>query len=265
MINALRWAALVAAAVTITLNASYGFKSSATLAYAVLFASLNAALDVAKCACLPVALHCWRQSRHASAILLSLLFLPLLANSLWCGLAEVSVNRAAAQTTFADDTDRRGRLTLEHQRLTAERNALATNRLFAAAASCALPRTDSQRQLCTRHDQLNQQISDLDASLTTDRPSDPAPHLAWLATWTGVSLPVLLLASAVWPIALAELCSSLGFFVTTSPPQDAPASRQQGFSEPNTTTAAPPPETRPKAVLGGPPMPTLRWSSAGIR
>ena len=265
MIHALRWAALVAATVTITLNATYGFKSSATLAYAVLFASLNAALDVAKCACLPVALHCWRQARHGSAILLCLLFVPLLANSLWCGLAEVSTNRATAQTTFADDADRRNRLSHDHQLLSAERDALIVNRVFNAAASCALPRTDSQRQLCSRYSQLNQQLVDLDVALTATRPHDPAPHVTWLATWTGLSLPMLLLASAFWPIALAELCSSLGFFVTNSSPQAALGGPQPGFSEPNVMASASPPETPPKPVLGPPNAPTLRWSPTGPR
>lgn len=264
MIAALRWAAVVAAAVTITLNASYGFKSSATLTYALLFAALNAALDVAKCACLPVALHCWRTNRSAAALLLGLLFLPLLANSLWCGLAEVSANRAAAQTTFADDTDRRERLTREHQRLTTERQALTSNRLFATATNCALPRSDNQRQLCSQYSQLNQQLANLDTDLATTRAIDPAPHLAWLATWTGVSMPLLLLVSAFWPIALAELCSSLGFFVTNSP-QDAPQRPQEDFSAPTTVAANAPPETHSKAVLNAPPAPTIRWSTAGPR
>ncbi|MBX9861155.1 MAG: hypothetical protein K2Y42_00255 [Hyphomicrobium sp.] len=253
----LRLASLVAAAVTITLNATYGFKTSAVLQYAILFAALNAALDIAKCACLVGASRAWRTRQPVAAVLLFLLFWPLLANSLWCGLSEVAFNRASEQSQFNTDDGNRTRAAATHQRAGAELQTLEANPLFKSSTACALPKTQRERALCSSHASAKNTLREADAILIATPAADPSPQITLLATWTGYDMATLLLATALWPIALAELCSSVGFYLSASPARTG--SRWNRFRRQNEITPAQTPKTSPK------PQPTphaqegLRW------
>lgn len=259
MILALRFAATIAALVTITLNASYGFKASTTLDYAVLFALLNAALDIAKCACLPCARLAWQTGERTAALLLLALFLPLLMNSLWCGFAEVAFNRAAVQSTLTVAATTHDRATAEHRRLTRDLETLTANPLFEASAACAIPRTDRQRSLCSRHRDLMQARDRLTPDLSLAPPADPTPHLTLLAGWTGAPLPLLLIGTAFWPIALAELCGSLGFYLSARPQPDRTKRRHKRFWSLSEAEQPPPPQTAPQPLSSANGTPPLRW------
>ncbi|MBL8845202.1 MAG: hypothetical protein JNN24_05480 [Hyphomicrobium zavarzinii] len=253
----LRFASLVAAAVTITLNATYGFKTSAFLQYAILFAALNAALDIAKCACLVGASRSWRAGQPLAALILFLMFWPLLANSLWCGLSEVAFNRASEQSQFNADDGNRTRAAVNHQRTSAELLKLEASPLFKSSTACALAKTPRERALCTTHASAKSQLAEADAILATKPAADPAPQITLLANWTGYDMATLLLATALWPIALAELCGSVGFYLSASP--DRTERRWYRFRKQNGATPSSTPETPPK------PQPTphtqegLRW------
>lgn len=145
---AFRIAAMIAAIVTVTLNAVYGFKTSTVLEYAILFAALNAALDIAKCSCLVGASRAWRSGQWLPAILLFLLFWPLLANSLWCGLSEVTFNRTAETTRFAADAQTRDIASAEHSNATNELADLKASPQYKSSTACALPKTNRETQLC---------------------------------------------------------------------------------------------------------------------
>lgn len=214
---ALRIAAIVASLVTITLNAAYGFKTSAVLEYAVLFATLNATLDVAKCACLVGASRAWQAGRPVAAIILFLLFWPLLANSLWCGLSEVAFNRAGEQSHFATATRTRALADETHKRAAKELADLEANRAYKASTACALPRNSSERTLCAKHADATRRMQEAAGTLTHHPTNDPAPQITLLASWTGYDRPLLLLAAALWPIVLAELCGSVGFYLSATP------------------------------------------------
>lgn len=214
---ALRIASLVAALVTITLNATYGFKTSTVLEYAILFAALNAALDVAKCACLAGAGRAWRNGQRVGAVILFLLFWPLLANSLWCGLSEVAFNRASEQTRFAADAQARTLAAEAHKKAASERADLEASPHYKSSTACALPKTSRERTLCTSHAAATARLHAAADALARQPADDPAPQITLLAAWTGYDLAVLLLATALWPIALAELAGSVGFWLTSKP------------------------------------------------
>lgn len=252
---ALRIASFVAAAVTITLNAVYGFKTSTVLHYAILFATLNAALDIAKCACLVGASRAWQTGQPVAAVLLFLMFWPLLANSLWCGLSEVAFNRSAEQSQFNADDGARTRAAATHRRAAAELERLEASPLYKSSTACALPKTQRERALCTSHASAKSERAGADATLTTKPAADPAPQITLLATWTGYDLATLLLATALWPIALAELCGSIGFYLSASP--DRTGRRWNRFWKKNDAHQPPAPKT--------PPKPQARADAQGIR
>jgi hypothetical protein len=209
-----RIAALVAAVVTITLNAAYGFKTSTVFEYAVLFAALNAALDIAKCSCLVGASRAWRSGQWLPAILLFLLFWPLLANSLWCGLSEVTFNRAAEATRYAADTQSRDLASAARKSASDELANLKASPYYKSSTACALPKTNREHQLCDNIEAATDQLRKATETLALQPATDPAPQMNLLASLTGFELPALHLAAAFWLIALAELCGSLGFYLS---------------------------------------------------
>lgn len=254
---ALRLASLVAAAVTITLNATYGFKSSPVLQYAILFAALNAALDIAKCACLVGASRAWREGQPLAAFILFVMFWPLLANSLWCGLSEVSFNRASEQTQFNADDGNRTRAAAKHKRAAADLLNIEASPLFKSSTACALPKTQRERTLCTSHAFAKKQVAEADAILATKPAADPAPEITLLAAWTGYDLATLLLATALWPIALAELCGSVGFYLSASPHR---AGRHWNrFRKQNEPSSPPASRTSPKPQPTSKTQGSIRW------
>lgn len=210
---ALRLAAVVAALVTITLNAHHGFKASQVFEYAVLFAALNAALDVAKCSCLAGMHQAWRLSRYPAALLLFLLFWPLFLNSLWCGLSEVAISRAGEIEQHVAASQIRARAEVDYQRLIGEMATMKASPTFAASAACALPKSQTAREYCSKLAALQTSIAGISAELDRTHIKDPEPQLTLVAQLTGWELPQLQLGVALWPVLLAELVGSVGFYL----------------------------------------------------
>lgn len=212
---ALRLAAIVAALVTITLNAHHGYKSSVVVEYAVLFATLNATLDLAKCSCLVGMGKAWQQRRPITALLLLALFLPLFANSLWCGVAEVVTSRAAdtGHTVVANQT--RARAEADHTRLTAELATMQASPTFTASAGCALPKSQTARDYCAKVDATKAALTRTSQPLTAITPTDPEPQFSLTAALTGWSLASLKLTQALSLVVLAELVGSVGFYLSS--------------------------------------------------
>lgn len=254
---AFRAAAYVAALVTVTLNASYGFKTSTALEYAVLFAALNAALDIAKCSCLAGAAGAWHAGHRIAGIVLFLLFWPLLANSLWCGLSEVTFNRAAETSRHETDTQARSIAAADHARASAELADLEASPLYKTSTACALPKTNRERTLCAKRAEASTKLRQAADALARQSADDPTPQLTLLSSITGVNLPALMLAAAFWPIALAELCGGVGFYLTCQSDRAKP--RWNVFRRKSAATASPAVQTAPKPVPRTPAQTTVQW------
>lgn len=255
----LRFAALVAAAVTITLNAAYGFKTSATFEYAILFAALNAALDIAKCACLAGANRAWHNRQPLSALILFLMFWPLLANSLWCGLSEVAFNRGHEQAKFTTDAQRRALARADHDRAAAELADLEASPLYVSSTACALPKTTRERTLCEKRADAATRLAAAADTLKHQAAADPAPQITLLATWTGYDLSALLLAAGLWPIALAELCGSIGLYAASTPTPARAEPRSKRFWPRKQASPPPTTKTQPKPDQRGQVPATIQW------
>lgn len=225
----LRFAATVAAVVTIILNAHHGFVSATTLEYAVMLAALNAALDVAKSALLPAALTTWRQGRYVIAFLSVGLFSALFCNSVWNAVSQVALSRSAASAATTGAIETRGRDLEARRRTSAELAALEANPTLQASAACALPKTKDARALCQNVASLKSQLADLDTRLASPAPADPEPAITWLADMSARPRTTIAFIVAIVPVLLAELVGSLGFViaaankpaVATEPPKRA--------------------------------------------
>lgn len=259
---ALRAAALVAAMVTVTLNAAYGFKTSTAVEYAILFASLNAALDVAKCACLVGASRAWQTGQRNVAVVLFILFWPLLVNSLWCGLSEVAFNRSSEQRHFEVDAELRALAQSAHAAAAADLAALKASPLYNSSTACALPKTSRERALCAKYDRLAASAREAVTAIGQTPVNDPAPQVTMLASWTGYDIAALLLATALWPIVLAELTSSIGFYVSAQSPGRAER-RHKRFWHSKAVAPSPIPKTDSN-LLSGSPTPKIHWGKGAI-
>ncbi len=227
----LRLAAIVAACLTIILNASHGFQTTTVFPYAVLLAVLNATLDLAKCSCLVGMSRAWHNGRRIAAFLLFLLFWPLLANSLWCGLSEIAIVRNESTAERNRDNDTATRVLAEHKRLTDTLNILRANSLFEESSACALPKTKAARTLCKTVEDTQGSLKELEGQLAQTTIQDAQPHITWLANMTQWPIPNVQFGLALWPILLAELVGSLGFYLTRSMPAKATQTRTGWFSK----------------------------------
>lgn len=253
-----RFAAMVAALVTVTLNAAYGFKTSAVLEYAILFAALNAALDISKCACFVGAAKAWHAGHRLAAALLFLLFWPLLGNSLWCGFSEITFNRSSEAARFQANAQGRDIIVADHQRITAELADLAASQLYKSSAACAVPKLNRERMLCDKHADALKKLQQIKARLIETPPNDPAPQMSLLVSLTGVDLAALTIAASFLPIALAELCGSLGFYLTTR--RDGTGRRWKRFRRRSAVIDQPDTQNTPKPQPLSDDTPAIRWT-----
>lgn len=214
----LRLSALICAATTMTLNAHYGFASSAALYYALLFTGLGIAIDLAKCTLPLVVRRAWQARARLKALLAFMLFLPCFAYSLHAGVSEIARNRDAAGADAVAASGRRGRAEAEHARLSVALATMEADRQFAAAVACAKPSTREQRGFCARIAETRRALSAAAAVLDDVAPVDPHPQLTLFAALTGWPMPQLTFALALYPILLAELCGSLGFYLGARDP-----------------------------------------------
>lgn len=228
----LRFAALVSALTTIILNAHAGYIAAATPDYAILFATLSAALDVAKCSLIPAGVAAVRQRAYLVAFLAFALFPLLFANSVWNAVSQVTQSR---ETTKADATTGIAahiRTEAVYKRLSNELVLMQANPTFAATASCALPKSRTARAFCAKVEATSKDLSAAEAALRNPTPADPAPQLTLLAAVTGQPLPTLTLTLNVIPVLLAELVGSLGFVIAaatrTDTTEQQPAPKASG-------------------------------------
>jgi hypothetical protein len=209
----LRLAAAVAAVVTIALNAHHGFKSAATLEYAVMFAALNAALDISKCTLIPIGMHAMKARRWAAALAAFTLFPLLFVNSVWNAVSQVAISRDAGKATAVADLQAHQRAAAEHKRLLAELALMQASRTFETTAACTRTMSRTARTFCSTIDRTKADMKAAAATLASSTPVDPQPQITLLAAITGRSVSLLTLILAVVPVLLAELVGSFGFFI----------------------------------------------------
>lgn len=226
----LRLAALVAALVTITLNAHHGFISAKSLEYAVLFAILYGALDLAKVSILVAAVHAWRVRAHLTTTLCVLLFPPLFLNSVWNALSQVAITRDAGKADQVGAAQTRARAKAEHARLTAELTVLHESATFKATAACTQPKSREARNTCQRVKATTEALATTSRQLEASAPTDPEPQVTLLASVLGIGPAPIQFAAALVPVLLAEIVGSLGFTIAAAVGQKAPQKLPGGRS-----------------------------------
>lgn len=213
---ALRFAALVAAAVTIVLNAVHGYQASATLEFAIMLAALQAALDMAKCALIPAGIEAWRARAYILSLLAFLLFPLLFLNSVWSALSQVALTRDAGKATAVAQAQTRNRAEATHARLAAELALLQANPTFAATAACAAPKSTAAKSFCATVAQVKRDLAAAETALAGSSAADPNAPVTLIASLTGTPVSAITFTLAVVPVLLAELVGSLGFAIAAS-------------------------------------------------
>lgn len=246
---ALRLAAIVAAVVTISLNAHHGFAGADTLTFAIMFAALNASLDIAKCALIVAGVRAWRARARLVASISFLLFPLLFLNSVWNAVSQVSISRDAGKAHLSAQAQRRSYAEDARRNLIRRLSVLQENSLFAASAACSLPRTSAARALCENVKRAEAELAAAEASVTAIAPVDPAPHMTLLSAISGQSLPIITFSLAVVPVLLAELVSSFGFLIAAVGSPEAPGRPSEQLSWLRRIKKTKPSKSAPEAAL----------------
>ncbi len=253
----LRLAAMIAAAVTVALNAHHGYTSASTLAYAVMFALLNAALDIAKCTLIPIGMRAVRTHSWTVAFVAFGLFPLLFANSVWNAVSQVAISRDAGKATAVAGLQTRQRAESEHKRLLAELALMQQSETFKATAACTRAINRVTRPLCDTVARTKTDIKATEAALAAIAPIDPQPQVTLLASLSGSSIPLLTFVLAVMPVLLAELLGSVGFFIAAQPASSATERPQRRFRLPMLGQRRGKPKTPPSAASMS--SPTMVW------
>ena len=225
----LRTAAVLSAAVTVTLNAKYGFEAAKVFELAVLFAVLNATLDTAKCLLIGATVALWRHRAYLLALLSFLLFPPLFLNSVWNAVSQVAVTREDGKARAVADSSTRARAEADHRRLIRDLNTLMANPTYAATSACAQPKSTAARSFCATVEETKSELTRLNTVLTTGTAADPEPQVTLLATASGWQPTSVRFVLATIPVLLAELLGAFGFVIAasakTGPSPDASQTR----------------------------------------
>lgn len=261
----LRLAALVSAVVTVTLNAVHGYKASAIFEFAIMLATLQAALDIAKCSLIPASVHLWRAGSCVFSLFSLLLFFPLFLNSIGNAVSQVALTRDAGKATAVADAQTRTRAEATHKRLTSELAILQASPTFAATAACSMPKSTPAKTFCENVAATKRQLADAEATLGRTSAADPEAPVTLLAAVTGHSPQTLTFTLAVVPVLLAELVGSLGFViasVSAAQPVNTPSETpRKAFWHRWRARAQRTPETdpaRPAEASTTPSMPALK-------
>lgn len=275
---ALRIASLVAALVTITLNASHGFASSKVLEYAILLSALNAALDTAKCALIGAASRAWRVRAYGLAALCLLLFPLLFANSVWNAVTQIAITRDEVKAQLTSALQSRTRAEAEYKRLSDELALMKANPTFAATTACTLPKSPAARAFCSKVEDTKAALTTASTQLASTSPKNPDPLATLLSAMTGLALPTIQFNAALWPVLIAELLGSLGFYIASriaEKPLQRPAERfswwkavswrvaSETHSPPvpgSSGAPAPPPPPAAPSPSSPAPSPSLTWT-----
>jgi hypothetical protein len=236
----LRIAAFVAAITTITLNALHGYKASTVFEYAVLFATFQAALDISKCTLIGVAARAFADRKLTVAVLALLMFPPLFANSVWNAVSQVVLVRDQGTASSVSDRERLQRTDASHARLTRELTTMQASPTFQATAACALPKSNEAKAYCANVARTKADLDRISTQLGTTTSADPEPQVSLVAAklgWPAADVRFLL---AVFPVILAELVGSLGFYLANVANGAAPkASRTSLWTRWRSGRAAP--------------------------
>jgi hypothetical protein len=224
----LRLASLVAALVTITLNAHHGFISAKTLEYAILFAILYGTLDLAKVSILVAAVYAWRVRAYATAFLCLLLFPPLFLNSVWNALSQVAITRDAGKADQVAAAQARARAEAEHARLTTELAVLQASATFKATAACTQATSRTGRATCQRVQATLAALATTSRQIEAISPTDPQPQVTLLASVLGIGPAPIQFTAALVPVLLAEIVGSLGFTIAAAVSGKAPQKPTDG-------------------------------------
>lgn len=267
-------ASLASAVLTIILNAHAGFVSAKPLEYAVLFAALYAALDIAKCSLIVAASKAWQSRAYGIAILCVVCFPFFFASSVWNAVTQVAVSRDEGKAEKVRTAQTRSRTDADHQRLTTELAVMQTSPTFTATAACALPKSKDARTFCTTVQTTKDALTTASTQLAATPATDPEPHVTWVATMLGIAPQPIQFTSALLPVLLAEVLGSIGFYISSRIARKAPerppervswwrpvplrSARRKLPEAPLEPSAVASPQPAP---LNGvtPPAPTLTW------
>lgn len=269
----LRFAAMVAALVTITLNAHHGFTSAKTLEYAILFAVLYGTLDLAKVSILVAAVHAWRVRAYAIAFLCVLLFPPLFINSVWNALSQVAITREAGQADRVGVAQARARTVAEHARLTSELEVLQASNTFKTTAACTQTKSRAARATCQQVKTTTAALASINQQLVATPPTDPQPHVTLVASMFELDTAPIVFTAALVPVLLAEIVGSLGFTIAAAVsgrvPHKPTERRSMFWNSRRRPQRKTPPDAQPEAsqttpsdqasLRGGQAAPQLTW------
>lgn len=212
----LRLASLVAAITTLILNAHAGFVFAATIEYAILFACLSAALDLAKCSLLPAASLAFRTGRIGIACLALTVFPFFFMLSVINAVSQTTKSLETAKTGAIADVQTRARTQASYNRLTNELALLQGSPMFATTQACTIIPTRAARTYCDTLAQTKRDLAAIETGLTGPAPVDPTPHITFLSSITHQPIPTLTLLLNLFPVLLAELLGSLGFVIAAT-------------------------------------------------
>lgn len=219
----LRLASITAATTTIILNAHAGFISAKALEYAVLFAVLYAALDIAKCSLLVAARNARLSGAYGLAIICWLFFPCLFVNSVWNAVGQVAITRDEGKADKVGAAQTRTRTDADYQRLARDLTIMQTNPTFSGTAACTLPKTKEARAFCDAVRTAQSALATTSAQLAETPPTDAQPHVTWISAMLGITVQPIQFTAALLPVLLAEVLGSIGFYISARINFKAPA------------------------------------------
>ena len=145
--------------------------------------------------------------------------------------------------------------------------------IFKQTAACGLTRTKTTKDFCARLDRTKTALAKADQSLNASAPDDPEPNITMFKEYFGWPVPNIRLGLAVWPVLLAELCGSLGFYLSSRTASELPVKAPRPV-EPSwwrralryrprwkrpPKPAPDPPAPKPDAPCAPTPAPAIQW------
>ena len=123
-------------------------------------------------------------------------------------------SRSKGTDVVQAQNDAHARTKTEQQRLTRELAAMEANQMFAQSAGCAFPKGRSARTFCATYAETKSALATANRQLTSVTPTNPHPQLTLLARLTGYDMASIEFSAALWPVLLAELLGSVGFYLS---------------------------------------------------
>ena len=248
--TALRYATIVAIAITMILNAHHGFEA-ATGRFAILMAILYAILDVAKAAIAVAAVVAWQHGNRAIAILCCILFPVLFMNSLWNTVSQVASFQTTRTAAITARLAERSAMEEQMQRLSAGLAIMDGSPLYRRTAACADATAPDSKVFCGKRAEAEDELARLAIDLAALPAAAPEPAILLVAELTGLMPATIRLVAWITPVFLAELLGALGFMIA------AAAGRRTDAGTHATPSVVTAPEPRDPAGS----RPRMVWSS----